>query len=843
MTVSVGRSDLVEHVVDEVVDGPAAGVFLIGEPGVGTSHVAHEVVAAVAHQGHRIASLATVDVESGPTVVLVDDVHRSGVGAAAAVHELLVHPQVRLVLASSSRRRTSEAITTLWKDGIVRRVDVPPLDRHESDRLTAELLPGSLDADLLQRLWDETAGLPGHLVTMVRAAQDDGVLAERNGMWSWTGPPPPDGRLARVIDERLAGLGRPGRLVAEIVAVTGPIPLHAVIGLVGVAAVEDAEAHDAVGVVERVRPIALRPRTRLVGDVLVQRLDPDVAVGHVDRLTSVLEDSPPDRLRLTRRRFELTGGGDPDDLLAASFAATEDDPTLAGELAAWVLRHRPSLGAVVALARARRAQSLAQDAELVLGAWWSAALDTRSAAFVAERLCGLAQDLGRLDLALACSEEARAASDDAEWHHTVDAITAHAIVHVDPRAAAERARRALHRTDIRSTARVLATDALASASLYEGLADEALALLDDLGPARHGSIGVVADVVALPSTWATRASALLLSGRLAELRSVTERAVTAHELSLTPLRPSTPEALLALATAQTAVGELDRATTSLERAAATLGDTRQVVLGCSVFGLAAAVQSMRGDRHGCRSAVERLRAIAEERPHLDTVVAALTAAEAWHLAATGDDEAAGVAALHGAATAANRRDRLALTTLAARMDACGSAIVEHLDVDDLTALAGRGGLVGIEARFVAAAVTDIASRPVAFEEVGIEARRLGARVHTAEAFAQAALAHRLAGDEPAFRRCAATAAESRPRGLTTPLFRRLESPSLTDRERTIALAAAEGRSNDEISERLGRSVRTVEWHLRQVYQKLGISGRGDLAAVFGVQSGWETMRR
>jgi DNA-binding CsgD family transcriptional regulator len=102
-----------------------------------------------------------------------------------------------------------------------------------------------------------------------------------------------------------------------------------------------------------------------------------------------------------------------------------------------------------------------------------------------------------------------------------------------------------------------------------------------------------------------------------------------------------------------------------------------------------------------------------------------------------------------------------------------------------------------------------------------EGRRVDARAQLRTAYEQFTAIGMEAFGERARNELLATGEKVRKRNAET-------RNDLTDQERRIAQLARDGLSNPEVGARLFLSPRTVEWHLRKVFGKLGVNSRREL---------------
>jgi ATP/maltotriose-dependent transcriptional regulator MalT len=148
-------------------------------------------------------------------------------------------------------------------------------------------------------------------------------------------------------------------------------------------------------------------------------------------------------------------------------------------------------------------------------------------------------------------------------------------------------------------------------------------------------------------------------------------------------------------------------------------------------------------------------------------------------------------------------------------------------------VAGARGDVDTATRELTQAAAAFGEIAMPFEQAhadfdhGVVLRRAGRRRDAAERLEVARAIFARLEAEPYVQRCDAEIASC---GLRGTRLGNIGVSDLTPAESAVAVLVAEGKSNREVAAELVVGVRTVEYHLRNIYSKLGISSRTQLAA-------------
>lgn len=870
----VGREDEIDAVLRALADPACDGVFLVaGEPGAGATAVLDAVLGRLAAAGrphNRIVAsrgagrtpfgalahllpgigAAASDAEhrdlferirpriagrgAGPGrfVTAVDDVRWLDEQSLGLLSTLLAGKLAVVVATLRAGDPVPAPVAAVERSCTIRRVPIGPLAAADIAHMVARELDGPVDGVLVDELLSLSRGNPLFLLEVLAGATASGTITRRDGLWQRTGPLVPTSRLASVFDPDLEGLDDEQRRALDLLAVGGPLDLHALERLGLGAAVVDLDrrglvASDRHGAVVRVH--VMQP---LLAAVTSGRLSPL-------RRRTLLRDAigalGPDPARADRVRlmeWSLEAGIQPSaaDLLAAVREADAADDAVAVERLTAAIRV-PELGP-----RDQREVLLTRAAALTTVGRFGEAAATLDAA-----------------VALPADDPARATASVlrhriALWSGADAADSASSLEHVLG---------ALH--DPESRDRVIAAriglEAVAGRpSACDGLAGD----LDVSSP------GLATAVTAALTTADVRLGRLARAAGRARAVAASGRGGAADP-SLSPARGDAAAVMLLLAEG-TALGELGRfadAEAALEAAYRGAVARRMAHAHAWAAGAWARVEllRMRPDaaarrfvengavsariafQPGRRAAltglvvcaslagdheeVRRLGARLDALPGPPTPWPHGALADAGRRVAEGDRPAA-VAGLVGVAVAAAERGELLLaadcTVEAVRLGATELPAV-------LPAVLGQvdGELAAARAAFVGGAIERDGAVLEAAERRFVA---LDIPFAAAESAALAAAARR-AGSS---RRAAAAATRASRHlarsGVPPSLLVRRVPPvqDLTPREAQIAALAASGTASKDIAARLGLSVRTVSNHLQHAYAKLGVSARDDLGA-------------
>ncbi len=162
-----------------------------------------------------------------PLIVLIDDTPQLDPMSEAVTDLLLALPDVRVLLTCRSVPGPSALLARAWRDGELRRIEVPELTQPETAEFSAAMLPGKPFApDTIHRLHQSTGGNPLFLAELIGALDRSGAFEDRHGLRVWPGSLPPGTSLHDVLRAEIARLPADERTAFETTALCSPAPLH-----------------------------------------------------------------------------------------------------------------------------------------------------------------------------------------------------------------------------------------------------------------------------------------------------------------------------------------------------------------------------------------------------------------------------------------------------------------------------------------------------------------------------------------------------------------------------------------------------------------------------------------
>ena len=236
------------------------------------------------------------------TITGVDDAHLLDQLSATLLHQIAAAGTGRIVATVRSGEPVPDAVTSLWKDGYLYRLDLQPFTKQQSITLIESVLGGTLEELSAEVMWDASGGNPLFLRHLVEGALEAGTLNAVNGVWQLRGPTTVSAGLAELLEGRLNRAGATALKALELLALCEPLDLDTLSELAGEGAVDAAEAQSLIRIVRDGNQVNVRIGHPLYGDVVRRRIGTASARRLRGRIVSALighgTDSAAQRIRL-----------------------------------------------------------------------------------------------------------------------------------------------------------------------------------------------------------------------------------------------------------------------------------------------------------------------------------------------------------------------------------------------------------------------------------------------------------------------------------------------------------------------------------------------------------------
>jgi hypothetical protein len=207
------------------------------------------------------------DTRHGEVVVGVDDAHLLDDLSAFTVHQLVTRRLATVILTIRSGESPPDAITAIWKDQHLERLELQPLSLEETSELIDQVLGGPVESSSAQRLWQYTQGNTLYLRHLLDNEVNAARMTQRSGVWLWNGRPTLSPTLTELLEARISQVPMPVREVIDALAVAEPLDTALLAAVTDSDALADAEMLGLISVDPSVRPPSVRLAHPLLGEI------------------------------------------------------------------------------------------------------------------------------------------------------------------------------------------------------------------------------------------------------------------------------------------------------------------------------------------------------------------------------------------------------------------------------------------------------------------------------------------------------------------------------------------------------------------------------------------------
>jgi len=870
------RQQTVSEIVEALTSGAGCGVVLVGDHGAGKSFIAQRALEqlgddylVVQVRGSSIASklpygalsvllndldashlehplmvlrgltqLLHAKAEGRGVVLFVDNAHDLDDLSCMMVAQLSAGGHVTLLAASVDLHHVGGDIMGLWKDDLLRRVDLEPFDFAETSATLNQEYGGHFSHSAARALWTASGGNALFLHSLAREQIKLGTVVRQDGSWVLDGRPISlTGEVRDVVKARLNRLSPGQRDVFELLALAGAVPLQTLMRIFNPQDMDSLQERALIQV-SHDHPPMVSVANAVTASIVASVVPPGRSAELRRRVTAVLSESEQAKAGgVTDLAWALDCGEriSAETAVAAAHQANDtSDPVSALRFIHEIDGCEALAGAAVETVRAQIALGNAQSARRVLHGLEGPGGELPLTEWVALQLLGV--ELDRRGPATAADARARLhAVRERLYGQTTE----------DP-AALEAARRQLRLAEVQLAA-------------FEGRYDDVLAVRAELDPELGSETGIL--------TASLLCETMAVSGNVLGAMTLGKQIIAAA--ATVPLADSTVRDIRGRFLLLLLLSAKFREAAAFIAAASGTAEPHARLGG--MFEIGQGVIDLHAGR--VESAIPWLEAgmsqLRMQDP--DGLSGLATAACAYAAGLAGDEEKANLLLAEVAqqqrpgSWLVGRVTRYfelgALAELGQRAAAIRSLVAEAASEADagspatgllfLSAAARLGdrqlcqklaGLAGqVTGHFaqlclrLAEGVKDGASEQLL--AVAKDADAAGNALFARDVARRAVFCANEAGNRIALRLAQRTEQSLDDRfGSPGNGLHSLTTSTLTARECEVAVRAAAGTSNRKIAEQMHVSVRTVEGHLYQVYSKLHVASRSELKDVISAPS-------